>query len=455
MTVQLQAPIQGWTVASDSPDVSQLFAGMDTGLLDNSGGPANKQSVNFVADFRDPNPITITFSTSSTSATGDGKFYIDPTIINGTGYNWSGFSVQLVANPPTPPVNTILHPSYTHFHDGSLSTWANPQTGVFPTIQGSEIHGYLPAMIGTINREDAATLSGGAFNAGTTQAWKEFGVHAVASDGSSFTLVLTPIFNIPSNQSLFGTVTHDVTSPGGEIYALYQTILGRAPDALGYESWTAQLQAGTSLNTIAQDLLGSSEYTSKYGSYTQSSDSSFVTQLYENGLHRAPDPSGLAAFDAALQPSENRPAIAVDIALSPEARGDLAPVFQAGFPVPSEADSEVARLYYAILGRAPDAAGLAAWESDHAHGDSLANIATDFINSAEYTAKFGAPNNAQFVNALYEGALGRAPDPAGSQSWISALNQGTSRGTIAADIAESPEAMSHLSPQIETGFKLT
>ncbi|SEC97374.1 protein of unknown function [Rhizobiales bacterium GAS191] len=259
----------------------------------------------------------------------------------------------------------------------------------------------------------------------------------------------------PADQNLFGMVTHDVTSPGGDIYALYETILGRAPDALGYEFWTAQLEGGAPLTLIAQDFLASPEYTLKFGPFTQSSDSSFVDQLYQNGLHRHAEPAGLTYWDTQLGNGANsRPQTAVDIALSQEAQTDLAPVFQAGVFVPSQADAEIARLFYGVLGRAPDPNGLAYWENDFAQGDSLTKIASDFLNSAEYTQSFGTPNNTQFVNALYEGALGRSPDPMGGQYWINSLDQGASRASVAVNIAESPEAMSHLSSQIEAGFKI-
>jgi hypothetical protein len=286
---------------------------------------------------------------------------------------------------------------------------------------------------------------------------------SVASDGASGTLVtaVTPVTQ-QSDPALFGTITHDVTSPGGDIYALYETILGRAPDALGFESWTAQFEAGTSLTTIAQDLLSSAEYTADYGPYAQSSNSAFVTQLYEDGLHRAPDPTGLADWDQALgayngigqSDGETRPQVAVDIALSTESQNDLAPTFQAGVFVPSQSDAEIARLYYGILDRAPDAAGLATWEAAFAGGLSLSSIAQDFLSSAEYTSRFGTPSNTQFVTQLYEGALGRAPDTSGLNGWVSDLNAGVSRATVALGIAESPEAMGHLASQIETGFKV-
>jgi hypothetical protein len=265
-----------------------------------------------------------------------------------------------------------------------------------------------------------------------------------------------------ANQSLFGSVTHSVTSPGGDIYALYETILGRAPDPIGYEAWVAALDNGTSLTTIAQDLLSSAEYTADYGPYAQSSNSSFVTQLYEDGLHRAPDPTGLSGWDKVLQDYQmfgksdgaSRAQVAVDIALSQESQNDLAPTFQAGVFVPSQTDAQIAQLYYGILDRAPDAGGLASWEVAVAQGMPLLQVAQDFLASPEYTAKFGNPSNAQFVTALYEGALGRAPDASGEQGWLGALNGGTSRAAVALGIAESPEATSHLASQIEVGFRI-
>jgi hypothetical protein len=259
-----------------------------------------------------------------------------------------------------------------------------------------------------------------------------------------------------TGQALFGALTHDVTSPGGEIYALYETILGRAPDALGLEWFAAALNSGTPVTDIARTLLGSSEYTTEHGPFASSSDSSFVNQLYLEALHRPAEAAGLAFWDNALENDTSRAQVAADIALSPESQNDLAPIFtsNAGVFVPSQTDAEIARLYYAVLDRAPDTSGLRTFESAFAMGTPLTSIANAFIGSAEYASDFGSPSNAQCVTALYEGALGRAPDATGEQSWVNALNQGTSRATVAIDIAESPEAASHLLPQIETGFKL-
>ena len=59
-----------------------------------------------------------------------------------------------------------------------------------------------------------------------------------------------------------------------------------------------------------------------------------------------------------------------------------------------------------------------------------------------------------FVQALYEGALGRSADATGLQSWTDALTHGASRADVAVGIAESPEAHVHLTSVIENGWRL-
>jgi len=84
----------------------------------------------------------------------------------------------------------------------------------------------------------------------------------------------------------------DVNGTAGQIYLLYQGALDRAPDLPGLGYWIYQADQGASLVTIAGDFVGSSEFTQLYGSTTNTT--TFVTNLYENLLHRAPDAAGLA-----------------------------------------------------------------------------------------------------------------------------------------------------------------
>lgn len=260
-------------------------------------------------------------------------------------------------------------------------------------------------------------------------------------------------FHLAPHQ-LFGSMTQSVSSSGGEIYAFYEGLLGRAPDPLGLEAQVASLGAGASLQQIAQDFLASSEYTADFGSVTQTSDQTFIQDLYQTALHRSADAAGLQNWENALQNGEPRADVSVGIALSPEAQSDLQGAIDAGMFVPSASDAGIARLCYGLLDRAPDPSGLAYWENAAANGASLTTIAQDFLNSSEYASTHAGQSSSQFIDSLYEDALGRAPDPGGAQFWQNQLASGVPQVAVALGIAESPEAQLNLAPNIEIGFKL-
>jgi S-layer protein len=115
--------------------------------------------------------------------------------------------------------------------------------------------------------------------------------------------------------------------------------------------------------------------------------------------------------------------------VSPEAQQSVVPIVE---------------IYQAELGRAPDAAGLAAWVG--AEGTmSLAQIAAAIANSTESQALYGVSTdvNTAFLTALYQTVLGRAPDTAGLDAW---LNSGETRAQIEYAFATSAEAVARAAP---------
>jgi hypothetical protein len=82
-------------------------------------------------------------------------------------------------------------------------------------------------------------------------------------------------------------------------------------------------------------------------------------------------------------------------------------------------------LYHQLLSRTPDAGGLASWVNMMQNGTALQEIILGFCDSAEYQNNNPVPE--QFVESLYGRLLGRASDPGGKQSWIDELQAG--RGT--------------------------
>ena len=83
---------------------------------------------------------------------------------------------------------------------------------------------------------------------------------------------------------------------------------------------------------------------------------------------------------------------------------------------------QVFRLYGAALGRKPDPIGFGeVGAGDGGRRRRLKAIAAGFVGSAEFAARFGAPDNAGFVTLLYGNVLGRAPDAAGLNHWLNAM----------------------------------
>lgn len=100
----------------------------------------------------------------------------------------------------------------------------------------------------------------------------------------------------------------------------------------------------------------------------------------------------------------------------------------------------VFRLYHATLGRAPDAAGHAQWTTQIAMDEtSLDQIAQGFVGSREFQSQYGGLDASAFVTLLYQNVLGRDPDAAGLASWTSNLAGGASRESVVLGFSQSRE----------------
>ncbi len=114
----------------------------------------------------------------------------------------------------------------------------------------------------------------------------------------------------------------------------YDTMLGRTPDAAGRAYWVKRLQASGRYDTLLADLGASGEFWSKAGS----TNTGFVTRVYERLLNRAPDQGGLDHWVGRLEAGTSRRALILTLANLNEPLGRL-----------------VALSYDEILGRAPSA----------------------------------------------------------------------------------------------------
>ena len=109
------------------------------------------------------------------------------------------------------------------------------------------------------------------------------------------------------------------SAPGqvaGEAYRLYTAALGRVPDTGGLGFWISALDHGESLHDVSNAFVNSPEFHNNF--YGDGSNAAFVTALYNNVLHRAPDPGGYNFWVNSLNQGADRASTLINFSESPE-----------------------------------------------------------------------------------------------------------------------------------------
>jgi hypothetical protein len=133
---------------------------------------------------------------------------------------------------------------------------------------------------------DILVLGGARANFTVTHTASGFTVQDKVGAGGTDTLA-----NLERLQFDDACLALDIDGVGGQTYRLYQASFNRAPDLAGLGYWIGEGDRGMALTTVAGQFVGSAEFVKTYGTLD---NTQYVTQLYSNVLHRAPDPGGLA-----------------------------------------------------------------------------------------------------------------------------------------------------------------
>lgn len=262
------------------------------------------------------------------------------------------------------------------------------------------------------------------------------------------------------------------------VLELYQNVLHRTGDDSGVSYWNTLLQQGLSRTAVADGFLNSreshdfSEGEAGYirivahnawnnldmvvgkgvatGTAGDDQISEQEVRLDGNGASHLAGNAGIDTFifnDAASAYTIS--ALDTDTLSVSRSTGAAATFDLSGFNVLDFADRElfvldsaqasIGRLY-AILDRAPDIEGLKFWLSHGAAGETGAQIADGFVQSAEFSQRLPDGSNAAFVENLYHNVLDRGSDAGGLAYWVQSLDGGTSREQVAFNIANSPES---------------
>lgn len=149
------------------------------------------------------------------------------------------------------------------------------------------------------------------------------------------------------------------------VTGFYQNTLGRAPDAGGLANWLGVLRSGRmTVAQVAAQFYASEEF---YRFHAGNTNTTWVTELYRQILHRDPDAGGLQAWVNLTNSGRmDRGSIAENFYQSTESRMD-----------------RVAALYQALLKRAPDPTGWPYWTAQVLTTGDLW-LAVSLASSQEY-----------------------------------------------------------------------
>lgn len=102
----------------------------------------------------------------------------------------------------------------------------------------------------------------------------------------------------------------------------------------------------------------------------------------------------------------------------------------------AQVNQEIAQLYVAMFGRAPDAEGLAYWAGLREAGQSMVQVADTMFGTAPARTYFpGGLSNEEIIASFYENVLGRPADSAGLAFWTAKLNAvGATPGSVIAEM---------------------
>lgn len=195
------------------------------------------------------------------------------------------------------------------------------------------------------------------------------------------------------------------------VTAVYQDVLGRAPDSGGLAYWTKLLDGGAVISSVAESIAHSDEY---YANFVIKPD-------YLKLLGRAADDAGVKYWTSQIDAGLTDQQLEAGMVSSEE-------FFHAAGGTNS---AWLDAVYKLLLGRAPDAAGLAYWPKQLSAGETLSTASEQIAGSAE--------NNTQIISDDYFHYLGRAADSAGTDYWLAQFAAGKTNEDLIAGFTGSQE----------------
>ncbi|WP_084153778.1 DUF4214 domain-containing protein [Simplicispira psychrophila] len=140
------------------------------------------------------------------------------------------------------------------------------------------------------------------------------------------------IFNVERLKFADKIIALDIDGVAGQAYRIYQAAFDRKPDNDGLRYWISQMDNGKTQQQVADGFISSSEFSQKYGLNPSNAD--FLTKIYNNVLHRAPDKGGYDWWLSNLNSGQNTKAeVLSGFAESPENQAGVIGVISNGIEI--------------------------------------------------------------------------------------------------------------------------
>jgi len=173
------------------------------------------------------------------------------------------------------------------------------------------------------------------------------------------------------NEFVFSTEFQEKIAPVSRLYLAYFL---RIPDTAGLEYWINQKLNGWSLEVISSAFAESAEFNNRYGALN---NADFIRLVYQNIFSRSADVAGFNYYLNLLDSGNlSRGAMMTSISESTENKAT------------SLSEVRIISFYYGMLRRTPEQGGYDFWVAALDAGTEPKTLLDDFINSAEYQARF-------------------------------------------------------------------
>lgn len=233
----------------------------------------------------------------------------------------------------------------------------------------------------------------------------------------------------------FSTATHDILVGGSSerfVTQIYEDILGRAPDQMGFATWTGFINAGNPASVILQAFLTSTEYRKET-----------IDAYFEQYLHRTPN---------VIDPEKGTTEANQFLALMDQ--GGTFEQIQARilgsieyFQISGGTNAGwITELYRDIFDRVPNSSERVTLSQALTRGDSRESLAAGLLGSVEYQQRL--------ISDFYANYLHRTPDDAGLNFFVNLMQQqGLRDEEVAFRLLQTPEYFDFNRPYIQQVYQ--